>query len=161
MSQKMSREWQNKGPSRVVLDSSLGPQERELLLSPLEVGGTNEFNDGSFNVECVLKSYQHNADPTEQMTTTEYGAKTIRFWGGVMLLINNVAGPTVSLMPGLTQQAGSGSFWFCSVCRSVGFSSVGSGSTSSFPAPVPDNVGVFVFVEIWTGSKPTPFKGIR
>eukprot|EP00930_Biecheleria_cincta_P056438 TRINITY_DN42569_c0_g1_i1.p1 TRINITY_DN42569_c0_g1~~TRINITY_DN42569_c0_g1_i1.p1 ORF type:complete len:449 (+),score=62.94 TRINITY_DN42569_c0_g1_i1:83-1348(+) len=34
------------------------------------------------------------------------GAKTIGYWGGVMLLINNVAGPTVSLMPGLAQEAG-------------------------------------------------------
>lgn len=34
------------------------------------------------------------------------GAKTIGYWGGVMLLINNVAGPTVSLMPSLAQEAG-------------------------------------------------------
>lgn len=36
----------------------------------------------------------------------EFGTKTIGFWGGVMLLINNMAGPTISLMPALAQESG-------------------------------------------------------
>lgn len=38
--------------------------------------------------------------------SSSFGSKSIGLWGGSMLLANNVAGPTVSLMPALTQQAG-------------------------------------------------------
>ncbi|CAE8695812.1 unnamed protein product [Polarella glacialis] len=35
-----------------------------------------------------------------------FGGRTIGFWSGVMLLMNNLAGPTISLMPPLAQEAG-------------------------------------------------------
>jgi amino acid permease len=38
--------------------------------------------------------------------SSSFGSKSIGLFGGSMLLANNVAGPTVSLMPALTQQAG-------------------------------------------------------
>ncbi|CAK0805145.1 unnamed protein product, partial [Prorocentrum cordatum] len=44
-----------------------------------------------------------------------YGSKTIGLYGGIMLLINNLAGPTVSLMPSLTQEAG----WMAAVTAEV------------------------------------------
>ncbi|OLQ12867.1 hypothetical protein AK812_SmicGene3197 [Symbiodinium microadriaticum] len=52
-------------------------------------------------LRVVLKSADADVLETEQPgTVAEFGSKSIGFWGGVMLLINNVAGPTVSLMPG-------------------------------------------------------------
>eukprot|EP00747_Dinoflagellata_sp_TGD_P166646 gnl/TRDRNA2_/TRDRNA2_189760_c0_seq1.p1 gnl/TRDRNA2_/TRDRNA2_189760_c0~~gnl/TRDRNA2_/TRDRNA2_189760_c0_seq1.p1 ORF type:complete len:443 (+),score=68.10 gnl/TRDRNA2_/TRDRNA2_189760_c0_seq1:84-1412(+) len=52
-----------------------------------------------------------SADATKEVITDAsngkaFGTKSISFFGGIMLLINCVAGPTISLMPGLAQEAG-------------------------------------------------------
>lgn len=41
-----------------------------------------------------------------ELKDEHFGAKTIGTFGGIMLLINNLAGPTIMLMPGLTQESG-------------------------------------------------------
>eukprot|EP00439_Symbiodinium_sp_Y106_P057734 s257_g8.t1 len=86
--------FQYRGAAALILQDramDIMEPERELMLSPCP-GALKRDTVAYSDVEVIEKEWPG--------TVAEFGSKSIGFWGGVMLLINNVAGPTVSLMPG-------------------------------------------------------------
>eukprot|EP00929_Paragymnodinium_shiwhaense_P009433 TRINITY_DN113605_c0_g1_i1.p1 TRINITY_DN113605_c0_g1~~TRINITY_DN113605_c0_g1_i1.p1 ORF type:complete len:475 (+),score=63.00 TRINITY_DN113605_c0_g1_i1:100-1524(+) len=78
-------------PSSAISSASPSPSSERALVCHYELCNENE-------VEAKA----------DEKKPHDFGEKTIGTLGGIMLLINNVAGPTISLMPGLAQEGG----WF-------------------------------------------------